>query len=244
MRRKHPPNLYLRGGVYWMQFIIQGQRVRESTHTGDKDIAKAALRERRREFEMSVNGIRKRAQPILLKAAATAWLEAKTALTPIGRAYDAQYVGKLTRHFGNRLLTDIAPDDIAALQRMRLAEGLSDRQVNCEVATLRSILKWHGLWHDFAPRVKMLRERTDTGQAISSDDERRLLDAIVASPSPSLYPFFVLSLDAGLRPSETRALRHRNLNLGDAVVNLRGRPTTESAQFTTHWTCADTHPAN
>ena len=64
----------------------------------------------------------------------------------------------------------------------------------------------------------MLRERTDTGQALTLDDERKLLDAITVSTSPSLLRFFVLSLDAGLRPSETRALRCRNLDLGEGIV--------------------------
>jgi integrase len=59
----------------------------------------------------------------------------------------------------------------------------------------------------------MLRERTDTGRAFSTEDEQRLFEAIGQSPSPSLLPFFVLSLDAGLRPSETRALRQRDLTL-------------------------------
>jgi integrase len=101
----------------------------------------------------------------------------------------------------------------AALQRKRQAEGLSGRQCNCEVATLRAILKHHGLWLNIAHRVKMLRERSDTGRALSIDDETKLLDAIGRSVSPALYPFFVLTLDSGLRPSETRALKRRDLNL-------------------------------
>jgi integrase len=59
----------------------------------------------------------------------------------------------------------------------------------------------------------MLRERSDTGKALSVEDEQKLLDAIAESPSPSLYPFFILSLDSGLRPSETRALLWRDLHL-------------------------------
>lgn len=59
----------------------------------------------------------------------------------------------------------------------------------------------------------MLRERCDTGRAIDVEDERKLLDAVAASPSPSVYPFFILTLDSGLRPSETRALRRRDLRL-------------------------------
>ncbi len=59
----------------------------------------------------------------------------------------------------------------------------------------------------------MLRERANAGRAFTVEDERKLLEAISRSPSPALYPFFILSLDAGLRPSETRALRRRDLNL-------------------------------
>jgi integrase len=140
-------------------------------------------------------------------------LDSKTALTPLGKAYYNQYVGKLTRHFGNRLVSDITAGDIAALQRRRQGEGLSGRQVNCEVATLRAILRHYGLWAQISARVRMQPERTDTGRALSVKEECQLLDAIALSPSPALYPFFILSLDAGLRPAETRALRRRDVNL-------------------------------
>jgi hypothetical protein len=59
----------------------------------------------------------------------------------------------------------------------------------------------------------MLPQRSDVGIALSRDDEVPLLEAMRASRSPSLYPFFILSLDAGLRPSETRSLRRFNLRL-------------------------------
>jgi len=80
----------------------------------------------------------KRERPPLFPTAAKDWFESKTALTRLGRAYYRQYVGKLTRYFGNRLISDITAADIARLQRKRMAEGLSGRQVNCEIATLRN----------------------------------------------------------------------------------------------------------
>jgi integrase len=60
----------------------------------------------------------------------------------------------------------------------------------------------------------------DAGKALSREEEARLLYAIGRSPSPSLLPFFVHSLDGGLRPSETRGLRHRDLRLSwrDGVI--------------------------
>ena len=109
-------------------------------------------------------------------------------------------------------MSDITLNDVAALQRKRLAEGLSARSVNCEVATLRQILKHCGCWMPLAGRVRFLRERTDSGRALALEEDQ-LLDAISRSPSPVLYPFFVLSLDAGLRPSESRALRRSDLTL-------------------------------
>jgi integrase len=206
-------SVYKRGGVYWFKFRFENQVIRESARTGSKTVAKEAERVRRRQLEMSVNGIVKRERPLLFSVAAKEWFESKTALTPLGRAYYRQYLGKLNREFGGRLVSDITADDIARLQRKRQSEGLSGRQVNCEVATLRAILGHYGLWAGISHRVKMLCERSDAGRSLSVEDERKLLDAIAESPSPSVYPFFILSLDSGLRPSETRALRRRDLHL-------------------------------
>lgn len=221
--------VYKRGKFYSYKFRFDGQVIRASAKTTSKTVAREAEHARRRELELSVNRITKRERLPLFGTAAKAWLESKTALTALGRAYYAQYIGKLTRQFGSRLVSDITADDIAALQRKRQAEGLSGRQINCEVATLRTILKHFGLWLAIAHRVKMLRERSDTGRALSVEEETKLLDAIAQSASSALYPFFILSLDAGLRPSETRALRRRDLNLawrngaiveGEVIVGL------------------------
>ena len=205
--------IYKRGNIWWFEFEFDGARIRESTRTDSKTIARQVELKRRRDLELGLNGITRRERPPLFTLAAKAWIDSKTALTPLGRAYYAVYVSKLARHFGNRLVSDITADDIAGLQRRRQAEGLSGRGVNCEIATLRAILKHHGLWAGIAHRVKMLRERSNTGRAFSPEEERRLFDAIGRSPSAALYPFFLMSLDAGLRPSETRALRRRDLNL-------------------------------
>ncbi len=225
---------YRRGATWWYEFSFNGSRVRESAHTTSRTIARQAELKRRRDLALSVNGLTKREPPPLFPLAATQWLDSKMALTLLGRRYYEQYVAKLKRHFGNRLVSDITAEDIADLQRKRLAEKLSGRQINCEVATLRCVLRHFGLWAGIAHRVKMLKERTDTGRALSPGDERKLLDAIAQSPSAALYPFFVLSLDAGLRPAETRALKRRDLNLvwRDGVIEagevIVGRSKTEA----------------
>jgi integrase len=74
-------------------------------------------------------------------------------------------------------------------------------------------LKHYGCWTAVAGQVRFLRERTDSGRALSLEEEDKLLQAISRSASAALYPFFLLSLDAGLRPSESRALRRKDLML-------------------------------
>jgi site-specific recombinase XerD len=74
-------------------------------------------------------------------------------------------------------------------------------------------LKHYRCWNAIAGRVRFLREKTDSGRALSLEEEDKLLQAISQSTSAALYPFFVLSLDAGLRPSESRSLRRKDLTL-------------------------------
>ena len=215
--------VYRRGETWWYKFRIGGVVIRESAKTNSKTIARDAERARRRQLEESLNGITKRERPRLFRLAAEEWLKSKTALTPLGLRYYRQYVEKLSHRFANRLLTDLDLDDVIALQCARQAEGLSGRQINAEVGTLRTILTHYGLWAPISRRFKILKQRSDVGQALGREDEEKLLAATGQIRSPALYPFFVLSLDAGLRPSEIRALRRSNLDLRwDAGVIASG----------------------
>jgi integrase len=207
-------SLYKRGDVWWFKFRFEGQVIRESAKTGSKTVARDAERTRRRDLELAVNRIQKRERMPLFSIAAREWLAGRTPALAENTIEAYSHFSKLlVDRFGQRLICDIGPEDIAALQRERLTEGKSARTVNFEINTLRQILKAHGLWGLIADRVKGLRERKDVGKAVSFEDERKLLDAIGRSRSPALLPLFVLSLDSGLRASEVRALRRRDLRL-------------------------------
>jgi integrase len=226
-------SVYKRGEVYWYKFRFEGQVIRESAKTASKSVARDAERARRRELELGINGLVKRERP-LFPLAAKDWLATKEALTPLGLRYYREYTARLSRHFGNRLISDITAEDVAELQRKRKAEGLSGRHINAEVGTLRAILRYYGRWAFISARVRMLPQRSDVGRALAREEEARLLEAIGQSRSPSLYPLFVLSLDAGLRPSETRALGRSNLRLAwrDGAITegeiIVGRSKTEA----------------
>jgi len=78
---------------------------------------------------------------------------------------------------------------------------------------VRQILKAFGLWGALSDCVRLLRERHDAGRSIPREDESKLMRAISESKSPAMLPFFILSVDTGLRASEGRALCRRDLAL-------------------------------
>jgi len=181
-------SVYKRGQTYWYEFVFNGSRIRESTKTNSKAIAREAERARRRELELGVNRLAKREPMPLFKSAAEQWLSGLSALAEKSLASYRQYVRSLSAEFGDRLVCDIDHDAIVRLQRKRLAEGKSPRTVNYEVHALRLILKHFNLWWPLADKVRMLRGERRPGQALCREAEDRLLQAIRVGSSPALEP--------------------------------------------------------
>lgn len=111
------------------------------------------------------------------------------------------------------IICEIDISDIRTLQTKRLKQGLGHRSVNYEVGILRQILKTFRLWHNLSEDVDRLREKHDIGKALLYEDDERIYAACASSRSPTLLPLFVLRLDGGLRASEAKTLRRRDLNL-------------------------------
>jgi integrase len=204
-------SLYRRGGIWWYEFSFQGQRIRESANSSNKTIARQAELQRRRELERAINGVVKRERPPLLSVAIQRWLESHSGLALHTLENYRTYSRRLVEHFGQRLVSDIDEGDIARFLRERQSEGFKPRRINFEFAVLRMLLRHFGVWDSVKGRIRPLRESHDVGKAISRDDEERILAAVRESRSPALLPLFVLSVDTGLRASELRSLRHRDL---------------------------------
>ena len=206
-------SVYKRGGVWWYKFRFNGQEIRDSAHTPSKTIAREAEQARRRDLEKSVNRIKRRERMPLFNQAGKDWLEGKKSLAP--RSYERyeQCVDRLNEEFGKRLVCDIDSQDIAKYQQTRLAAGVSSRTVNYEVGSLRGILKKFHLWSQLDGEVNHLKENHDVGRALSRDDEQAFLNAIQNSRTPALLPLFLFSVDTGMRASEVRSLRLKDLRL-------------------------------
>ena len=194
--------------VWTMDFVVHGQRIRESTGTRSKTLAGRIEDNRRRALEEGAAGIKKHRQPRLLCVAASEWLDLKKAtLAPRSVTIEKANLAHLLPEFGKKLICDIEAKDIARYQQERIEEDASPKTVNLEIGTLRAILKRSGQWARLQPEVKMLATRDDIGRAITPEEESALIQACGKSRSRSLVPFVTLAIETGARYGVIRTLQ-------------------------------------
>jgi integrase len=217
--------IYQRGeqGIWWYRFRFAGRMVHESAKTTSKTIARDAERTRRRELERNYNRIEKRTLPPTVSEASKTWLEKRAALAASTReTYDAA-LKHVKAMLGTNLVCELTSEHIASYQRARLSQGAAGATVNKELACLSSILSDCGVWAQIRRDVKYLDENEEAGRALSQDEERALMQAASAigrtrSDWSPIYTVTVLGLNTGLRHSEVRKLRWKNLDLARRVL--------------------------
>ncbi len=219
---KDPNTGELKKSKIWsMDFIVNSQRVRESTHQRGIKRATEVQDKRKVEIRQGLAGIRKPETPQLFSNMGKSWIEAKKPRWSEGMLQiSSAAVEHLAPHFGKKLSVDIEARDVLKYQKVRLAAGASNRTVNMEVGTLRAILKRAGLWARIQPGVEMLPERDDVGHALTADEERVLLAACRRSRSRVLLPFITLALETGARYGTLRRLQWRNVDFANRCLTF------------------------
>jgi integrase len=187
--------------------------IHESARTKSKTLARDAERQRRRELELSINGLKeRRGLPPTFERAAREWHANRAHRMAANTQSVAQTALKhLLPAFGPKLLCDIGHQEIADYQRVRQQSGAEGRTVNIEVALLRQVLKACDLWLPLAGKVRMLRERHDTAKALTPEQETALLCATSDADS-ACHTATVLALHTAMRRNEIRMLRWRQVD--------------------------------
>jgi integrase len=213
--------VFKRGGIYWFEFQFRGSRVRQSSHSRNKEVCERLMRERRRTLELSGGGLKEIAKPKLFGSAAKAYLLLREPhWGPKTQLMHKNSLAHLAPHFGKSMLGEIDKAQISKYQRARLKEKASPRSINIEIALVRLVLRDAKLWQNIAREVKMLEEESDVGRELSDDEAYRLLTACKASASRSLYPGVLVSIHTGLRSHELRLLRWRQVDLAKGAITV------------------------
>jgi integrase len=179
-----------------------GQRVRDSAHTRNKELACSIERARRKAMEESAGGV-KRPKPLLFSKAEKTWLAGNAHWSKSYREINTLKLSHLIPFFGKLLITEISNEKISSFQRKRNVAGASGREINMESGVLRMILRQHGVWHLLAPNFHPMPENEEVGHAIPMDDVNKLLEAAIESRSRSLFPSLMIYLHTGVRAAES-----------------------------------------
>ena len=207
-------SLFKRGNTWWTRFTTpNGQRIRESTGTGD----------------------RKQAQEFQDRLKAKYWVVQKLGDKPERSWQDAvvrwldETQHKATHHddvhhlrwlhpyLGDKTLNDITRDMIDALIAKRKADGVSNSTVNRLLAVVRAILRRASLeweWIDRIPRIKLLPESKRRIRWITRDEAQRLVEAL----PEHLAEMVLFTLATGLRQSNVTRLEWSQVDLSRRVA--------------------------
>ena len=131
-------------------------------------------------------------------------------------------LGHLKPCFGNKLLSDIGPEEVGLYREQRLHHGAAQKTVSLEIGTLRSAMLFFDLdanWRAIRKKIKLKRAR-NIGRAISASEEAALLHECRMSRSRSLPIAVFLALQTCMRYSEIRLLQWRQIDLVRRVITV------------------------
>lgn len=198
-----------RGDLYWMDFMVNGQRHRESCKTSDKTQAQRAHDEKRAELWKQAHMGEKPKKT--WNEAAVQWLKDRAHKRTIDQ--DKRKLDALKPKIGTLQLTQIDRKLV-----MELVEDYATPATkNRTVALIRAILRaaereWE--WIDRAPALKTYTENNKRKVRATKEEMERLLAALPAQ----YHGQFKFSLLTGLRKSNVFGLRWSAVNLDAKTV--------------------------
>ena len=211
MGRNHRrlPGLFLRGGAWHIDKVIDGKRICESTDTCDLKEAEAVVAKLVQEArEVRLLGAQRVRS---FREAATKFLEKNTHKRSLER--DARALKALDPFIGELPLRRVHHETVQAYVRSRLQAGISPGTINRDLAVVRRILNLSArLWRDesdrpwltTAPLIQMQRHPHKREPYPLSMEEERLLFSELAGHLATMALFKV---NTGLREQEVVNLR-------------------------------------
>ncbi len=226
--------VFLRGEVWWYEFNFAGRRIRESSKSSSKTLARVAEKNRKRELEEGFNNVSdNRHQRIrTVGERADDYLTSYKLRHPKSATFATYAIGHVKRIVGGRMYVDCNEATVTTYQNARLQEGAAPKTINEEVGFLLRVLDELGdLLRVRLRKRKMLKLRVgkSIGKAYSDSEKSRMLAEAKRARSPHIYPAMVLALNAGIRDSELKQLTWEQVNLETRVLTV-GKSKTEAGE--------------
>jgi len=226
--------LFRRGGIWWYGFWFAVRRIRESTKSASKTIAKSAEKNRRRELEESLNNIssQRRERVRTFRDLAEDFFDNYKVRLPDSATFAEYAIHHLKRLLGSKMVVDFNEKVVTEYQNDRLEEGAAPKTINEEVGFLLRILGDPGDVLRVRLRKKKtlkLKVRNRIGKAYTEDEKQRMLKEASIARSPHIYFALTLALNAGMRDAEIKSLTWAQINFPKRYLAV-GRSKTEGGE--------------
>jgi integrase len=217
-------SLYKRGKTWHTDFMVNGERFRQSLDT--TDWREAQSEEKKLIAQASAGKLAPASQQFSkldITDAIERYLADRAAhVQPRSKRSESDHAKPLRDYFGSLPIARIDADSILAYVRQRKANGLSNTTVNMEIGILRRILKRAKRWHLVEDEVPRLPERRDIGRALRPDEKLHLLKVAQSKPEwETAYLASVVALNTTMRGCELKQLRWRDIDLMDHSLVIR-----------------------
>ena len=215
--------------VWSYEFMYAGKRIKQSAKTTRKSIAVQSEKDHRLRLERALAGLPTEAPVMRVNTVLDCTRAYKKAYDQGHRAKSLEWVSQRLPHvekaLGTVLLPDLTEERIREYMKGRKAEGVGGRTINMEVSMLARAIgrKWSILW----PKVKHYEEPKDTGRALSTEEESRLLKELGEARSPVLATFVKALLLTAMRCGELTGMTWAQVDFENRVMTV-GRAKTDA----------------
>jgi len=227
-------SLFRRENIWWYEFWFAGRRIRESSKSESKTVARNAEQKRRRELEEGYNNFtdtRRERVRTMSDIADDFFVEYKLRL-PQSATFADYAIRHIKRVVGDKMLVDMNDTAVIRYQNDRLTEGASPKTVNDEVGFLLRIMGDPGDLLRVRLRKKRklkLKVRNEIGKAFSVEERERMLAEAAKARSPHIFLALTMALNAGMRDGEIRNLTWEQIHF-DKKYLVVGRSKTEAGE--------------
>jgi integrase len=227
-------SLFRRGDVWWYEFWFAGRRIRESSKSPSKTVAKGAEQKRKRELEAGFNNFTDQRHERIrtFSDMADEYFDAYKLRLPQSARFAEYAIDHLKQLLGSKMLVDFNEATIIRYQNARLSEGSAPKSINEEVGFLLRILGDPGdLLRIRLRKRKMLKlkVRQTVGKAYTPAEKDRMLEEARKARSPHIYLALMLALNAGMRDAEIRNLTWEQIDFTKKFLAV-GRSKTEAGE--------------
>jgi integrase len=231
--------LYKRNGIYHTDFVVNGQRFRQTLETHDW-----------REATQKESDLKAQANQGKLAAGITAQLArltvgeafrrylpqrqaeihikrlAKEMADPISEvAYaksEASHAKAVRAFFEGKRLKQVRAEDIQAYQAHRIQEGKVAKTVNHEVKLLLQLLKRAKLLSRIRDDVELLPLNPEPRQMLTAAEKQKVFETAAMKPNwQTAYCAALLTANTSMRPVELRRLLWSDLDPMNRLVTVR-----------------------